>query len=71
MDAELSEALAGIERRLEAIEERLGMGPLRPGETRDVGGGNSVHMHAGAHCWCGYRLGGNGGGFVGPVPRLP
>jgi hypothetical protein len=25
--------------------------PLQPGETRDVGGGNSVHMHV-AHGRC-------------------
>ena len=35
--------------------------PLQPGETRDAGGGNSVHMHSGPDCACGWKLGGTGG----------
>lgn len=27
--------------------------PLQPGETRDLGNGNSVHLHDGPDCWCG------------------
>ena len=35
--------------------------PLQPGETRHSPGGNSVHMHSGPDCPCGWKLGGNGG----------
>ena len=43
--------------RLDAIETRLQMGPLRPGETRYGGGGNSVHMHmASGPCTCGETI---------------
>ena len=51
-----------LERQVEL--DAIGHGydrPLQPGETRDVGGGNSIHLHDGPDCPCGHKLGGNGG----------
>ena len=52
--AELATASDDFERRLSAVEDRLQIGPLKRGETRYGGGGNSVHLHV-AHgpCTCG------------------
>ena len=44
--------------------------PLQPGETRYGEGGNSVHMHSGPDCPCGWKLGGNGGYVGNAAPNL-
>jgi hypothetical protein len=43
--------------------------PLQPGETRDVGGGNSIHMHSGDDCPCHPEGGAYGFGAANTIAR--